>query len=262
MAETFEAPVDGGILRGERNGAGEPALVLHGGPGLSDYTEPLAAELAQDFATIRYQQRGFDPGPLTGATVDGHVADAIAVLDALEVDRAWVIGHSWGGYLAMHLAVAYPERLTGLVAVSPLGAVGDGALAEFGARMKERFREHFGRDASEDETFETVWPLYFPRPDEAPPYPQITQIDAAETWASIQAHIHRRTLELELPSYRGPALFVHGREDPLPWEAAARSAELVPGARLEVLEGLGHFPWLDARGCVANAVRSFRSSGG
>ena len=261
MAETIEAPVDGGILRGERNGAGEPALVLHGGPGLSDYTEPLATELAEDFTTIRYQQRGLEPAPLTGATVEGHVADAIAVLDALEIDRAWVVGHSWGGYLAMHLAVAHPERVAALVAVCTLGAVGDGALAEFGARMKTRFHEHYGRDAGEDETFETVWPLYFPRPSEAPPYPQIVQVDAAETWASIEAHIHRRTLELELPSYRGQALFVHGREDPLPWEAAARSADLVPGARLEVLDGLGHFPWLDEPGCIANAIRRFGSAG-
>ena len=261
MAESFEAAVEGGVLRGERNGAGEPALVLHGGPGLSDYTEPLAAELSEDFATIRYQQRGVEPGPLTGATVEGHVADALAVLDALDVERAWVIGHSWGGYLAMHLAVAHPERLAGLVAVCPLGAVGDGGLAEFRARMNERFREHYGRDASGNETFDLAWPLYFPRPNEAPPYPQIAQADAAETWASIEAHIHQRTLELELPSYRGRALFVHGREDPFPWEAGARSAELVSGARLEVLDGLGHFPWLDEPGCIANAIRRFGSAG-
>ena len=262
MAEAFEASVDGGILRGERKGAGEPALVLHGGPGLSDYTEPLAAELADHFATIRYQQRGYEPGPLTGATVEGHVADAVAVLDALEVERAWVIGHSWGGYLAMHVAVAHPERLAGFVAVGTLGAVGDGALAEFGARMNQRFRDHYGREPSEDETFEVAWPLYFPRPAEAPPYPEIAQFDAADTWASIETHVHQRTLELGLPSYRGRALFVHGREDPLPWEAAARSAELISGAELEVLDGLGHFPWLDEPGCVAKVVRSFASADG
>jgi pimeloyl-ACP methyl ester carboxylesterase len=261
VAETFEAPVEGGILRGERDGTGEPALVLHGGPGLSDYTQPLAAELSEDFATIRYQQRGLEPGPLTGASVEAHVADAIAVLDVLGVERAWVIGHSWGGYLAMHVAAAYPERLAALVAVCPLGAVGDGGMAEFGARMDERFREHYGRDPSEDETFETVWPLYFPRPHEAPSYPEIAQFDAAETWASIGGHNDRQTLERELPSYDGPALFVHSREDPLPWQVAARSAELIAGARLELLDGLGHFPWLEEPGCIVEAVRTFRSAG-
>ena len=80
-----------------------------GGPGLSDYTEGLTAELAPIFDTVRYQQRGLPPSSLEGSiAVDAHVADCLAVVDGLGVPRYWVVGHSWGGYLAMHVAAARP----------------------------------------------------------------------------------------------------------------------------------------------------------
>ena len=82
---------------------------LDGGPGLSDYTAPLADELADGFRVLRYQQRGLAPSVTTGPfSVEQHVADAVAVLDAAGAGRAYVVGHSWGGHLAMHLAVRAP----------------------------------------------------------------------------------------------------------------------------------------------------------
>lgn len=50
------------------------------------------------------------------------MADAIAVLDQLGIDRAWAVGHSWGGHLALHLAVSRPDRLLGVVCIDALGA--------------------------------------------------------------------------------------------------------------------------------------------
>src|SRR5206468_16741 len=95
-------------------GAGRPAgsrgdqLLLHGGPAMSDYMGLLAPEL-DGWQAIRYQQRGLPPSAETGPfTVEQHVADAVAVLDELGVDRAVALGHSWGGHLALHLAVAHP----------------------------------------------------------------------------------------------------------------------------------------------------------
>src|SRR6202041_2946395 len=108
---------------GWETGRGAPALILHGGPGLSDYTAPLAAELNDGFRGLRYQHLGLAPSTVSGPfDIDQHVADAIAVLDATGADRAYVVGHSWGGHLAMHLAVRHPGRVAGLVIVDPLGA--------------------------------------------------------------------------------------------------------------------------------------------
>ena len=96
--------VPGGELVGVRSGSGRPLLVLHGGPGVNDYSEWFAEELA-GWNTLRYTQRGVAPSVVAGPfTIERHVADAVAVLDQHGVAAATVLGHSWGGYLAMQLA--------------------------------------------------------------------------------------------------------------------------------------------------------------
>ncbi len=113
-------------------------LLFHGGPAISDYLELLTGEL-DGWRSVSYQQRGLPPSALNGPfTVERHVADAVAVLDALGIGRAVVLGHSWGGHLALHLALAHPERVAGLVLVDPLGAVGDGGMGEMGQQLGQR----------------------------------------------------------------------------------------------------------------------------
>src|SRR5689334_21898912 len=108
------------------------ALLLHGGPGMSDYLSDLAHELDGLLTTARYQQRGLTPSVVDGdVSVEGHVRDAIAVLDRLGWQKPVVIGHSWGGYLALHLAAAHPDRVGALVILDSLGATGDGGVSEF-----------------------------------------------------------------------------------------------------------------------------------
>lgn len=156
---------------------------MHGGPGLSDYTAPLAAELEDAFGVIRYQQRGPAPSTTSGPFGIGrHVADAIAVLDAAGAGRAWVVGHSWGGHLAMHLAVRHPGRLLGLVIVDPLRAVPDGGASDMEQNLTERIRPELAPRSRElDEramagqgteealgSLAIVWPGYLLTPGGSP----------------------------------------------------------------------------------------------
>jgi len=271
----FEVSVHGCRLRGAAGGSGPAGLLLHGGPGVPDYTAPLAAELASLVTTLRYTQRGVGPsdaGP--PYSVEVHARDAVAVLDAHGIGRAWAIGHSWGGQLALHLAVAYPERLLGIVCIDPLGAVGD-ALGEF----RQNFRTRMPADGwaqaeelearSEDpdlgvdereraalEHHHLIWPYYFSDPSLAgPDYLTRYGVECGEqTDASVKEHFERRTLVDGLPSARLPALFVHGEDDPLPVRCSAETAALIPDASVEVVRACGHFPWLERPGAVADAV--------
>ncbi len=245
-----------GTLVGAREGSGPPALVLHGGPGLSDYTEGLAAELAPIFDTIRYQQRGLAPSAVEGpVTVDAHVADALAILDELRIARAWLVGHSWGGYLAMHVAVARPSAVLGLVIVDTLGAVADGGRAAFGEAIAARYAAFYGRPRPEQAGLAEIWPFYFAAPASAPPMPPIAMRENnVETWASIRAHIANRTLELNLPKLDAPAIFVHGVEDPIPAHVSVESAALMRRAEVDLIEDCGHFPWIEQPGRVRAAA--------
>ena len=275
MAETsFHVSVDGVVLAGMRGGSGPAALLLHGGPGIPDYTGPLAAEFASLVTTIRYTQRGIEPsdaGP--PYSVEVHATDALAVLEEEAIDRAWLIGHSWGGQLALHLAVSHPERLLGIVCIDPLGAQSD-TLDEYRRNFRARMTaEDWARveeldTRSEDtelsmvereraalESHHLLWPHYFADPSVAgPDYLNRYGVECAEqTSASIKEHFERRTLDVGLPSVQLPALFVHGEKDPLPVRCSTETAMQMQDATVELVPECGHFPWLERPGAVADA---------
>ena len=126
-------------MAGGGRGAGAD---VHGGPGLSVYAAPLAAELDCALRVIRYQQLGLAPSTTFGPfDVSRHVADAIAVLGAARAGRVYVIGHSGGGHLAMHLASRMP--------VGPRGAdaVGQSAGERLGIVRAGEAAHPYGRTA-------------------------------------------------------------------------------------------------------------------
>jgi proline iminopeptidase len=275
MDEPIAVEVAGGALHGSRCGTGRPALLLHGGPAVPDYTGELAAELDGLFATARYTQRGVAPSTEAGPfSIEAHVADAVAVLDALGLDEAWIVGHSWGGHLAMHVAVEHPERVAGLVCVDPLGVSSD-LFVDLGAAFDASMTEEEGArvraiealrragDATEAdllERFALQWPHYFA--DRARTVPAPTRAGVAGSAganASLSEHFASGTLRNALPHVTVPALFVHGELDPLPVRASLDAAALIPEAQVAVVPGVGHFPWLERPGCVRDAVEEFIS---
>jgi pimeloyl-ACP methyl ester carboxylesterase len=259
--EAFEVAVDGGVLRGHRGGTGAPALLLHGGAAVPDYMGECAVALDGLFATIRYTQRGTPPsGGGPPFTIESHATDAVAVLDALEIERAWAIGHSWGGHLALHLGHLHEDRLLGLLLIDPLGAdptvfgeldanLRRGMTDQERARVDEieaRRREGAVREADLVERFRLVWPQYFARREKAIPPPARVGVEASiETNRSIAAHYAAETLVFGLPELSLPARFVHGADDPMPLASTERTAALLEDARVEAIPDAGHFPWLE-----------------
>ena len=272
--ESFEVAVAGGSISGFRIGNGPAVVMLHGGPGLSDYLSSLDGELASGYTVHRYQQRGLAPSTRSGPfSVDAHAQDALAVLRAVAPDGAVVIGHSWGGYLAMHLAAMRPDLILGLVVVDPLGVVGDGGEADMGRLMQERIPPEAMARADElderamaghgtameaEEGLALVWPAYFADPASAPVMPpmSISLECYAQTWESIHDHLSKQTVARLLPRVTIPAVFVLGADSPIPPEHGLASAALIPEARTEVLEHCGHFPWLERPGVVRDALDS------
>ncbi|MDX6546503.1 MAG: hypothetical protein QOG33_53 [Gaiellales bacterium] len=268
----FTVEIGDGRLEGHRADEGRPALLLHGGPAVPDYTGGCAAELEGLFATVRYTQRGTPPS--TGGppyTIETHIADAVAVLDGCGLDRAWAIGHSWGGHLALHLLLAHPERLLGVICIGPLGASAS-VFAPMGEKMRAglsdaqrarvdqieaRRREGLGDEADLAERFGLLWPQYFADPASAPPNP-VARVGAEcsiQTNASLMEHFRRGTLADGLPSAAPlPALFVHGELDPLPLSASTETAALMAAARVAIIPGCGHFPWLERPGETRAAI--------
>jgi len=138
--EELRVAVPGGEIFATRRGEGPGAILLHGGPGVgAENIIGLVEELDGLVNSVLPQQRGLYTSTLEGPRdVETHVADDMEELDKLGWERAWLIGHSWGGHLAMHIAVAHPDRVTGLILIETLGALPDGGSAELVANMVAR----------------------------------------------------------------------------------------------------------------------------
>jgi pimeloyl-ACP methyl ester carboxylesterase len=278
--EVLSVAADGGSLDGWIEGAGPPVLLLHGGPGL-DYTylDDLGAELAAEFRVASYQQRGLEPSTLEGPfTVAQSIEDAVAVLDGLEWPRAWVVGHSWGGHLALRLAAERPDRLLGALAVDPIGVVGDGGHAAFEAEMSartplshrrraeeldERELAGEGTEAEFREAMEIWWPSYFADPERVPAMPAMRTSVWAYAGISGEMLIGLEEVAARLADGRCLYGVLAGAASPIPWGQAARATvELSSHASLTVIPGAGHFPWIEAPGCGLAALRALADGRG
>jgi proline iminopeptidase len=182
------------------------------------------------------------------------------VLDAAGLERGWAIGHSWGGHLALHLALAHPDRVQGLLLIAPLGA-DPGVFPEMDANLRrgldtaqiarvdeieQRRRDGVVGEAELVERFGILWPQFFYVRERVGAVPARVGVRASiETNTSIAEHYGRETLLRGVPSLRVRTLFVHGEEDALPPRSTIATADLIEGARVEVIPACGHFPWLE-----------------
>ena len=122
--------VNGARLWYDEAGNGETVLLLHGGLGDSGLWDPVVPLLAERFRTIRTDLRfyGRSVGPAVPWSWE---KDVVGVLDALEVERAALVGLSFGGKVALDVALAYPGRLWAVAGVAPgLGGHDSGAYSD------------------------------------------------------------------------------------------------------------------------------------
>jgi pimeloyl-ACP methyl ester carboxylesterase len=248
---------------------------LHGGPAISDYVQLVSAEL-DGWWSISYQQRGLAPSATGGPfTIERHVADAVAVLDTVKTRPVVVVGHSWGGHLALHLALARPDLVTGLVIVDPLGAVGDGGVADMGQNLGTRllpelvaeYAEVAARLAGPDPTdadmivsLTLLWPGYFADPTTAPPIPSFMRaspVPYMATFGSVAEHLAAGFGD-KLRGLAVPAVFVLGASSPMPPSQGAQTAALLPASEVRVIPDAGHLPWHERPGCVRAALDRVR----
>ena len=145
-------------------GAGEPVVFIHGAF-IADALRPLVAELSlvNRYQLITYHRRGYGrssrtPGPITAA---GQAADCAALLRYLNIEAAHVVGHSFGGAMALQLALDSPELVHTLALLEPalfVGASGP-SYRESLAQATQRYRTEGGAVVMED-FCRARWPAF------------------------------------------------------------------------------------------------------
>jgi 3-oxoadipate enol-lactonase len=229
-------------------GSGQPLLMIQGlGYGRTGWG-PAPARLARRFKVVTFDNRGFGgsemtPGPYTTAQL---AADALSLLDVLEIERAHVVGISLGGMIAQELVLAAPERVAKLVLCSTTAG---GAKA---VPMPARTVALMGRQPQLDprEAMRLfVENALSPSPpdglvDEIVAYRTANPPDGAGWYAQAGAGAAHDALD-SLGQILAPTLVLHGTADNVVHAGnAPLIAEAIPDARLEMFDGVGHLlPW-------------------
>jgi len=106
-----------GSLYYERQGVGFPVMFITGLSGFASFWHEQVAAFARKFDVITHDHRGIGQSDQTrsGFTVDRMAADVIGLMDALEIERAHIVGHSTGGAIAQIPAIEHPKRFASVV---------------------------------------------------------------------------------------------------------------------------------------------------
>jgi proline iminopeptidase len=279
-------PVAGAALYYRDIGSGLPIIILHGGPGFDhQYLLPDMDRLADDYRLIYYDQRGRSKSVWsvqpTAVSIQSEIDDLEALRADLHLEQAALLGHSWGGLLAMEYALRHPERVSHLILLNTCPAsyddfkVFEQRLAARNAEDAERMRvlESLSAFAEGDlQTRATYYRLYF-QPTLRPPVLLDRLVEHLEVgWTKESVLTARATTgrlfpeTVELPGYnllpeltrlRMPTLVLHGDYDFVPVACAAHIAEAIPGACLVVLRDCGHFSYMERPDEVRAALSEF-----
>lgn len=250
-AENF-ITVDGRTVHVEQSGQGEPVVLLHGF-GESTYSwRKIVPALAGRYRTVAIDLHGFGwtarPLEATAYNRDGQLAMVIGVLDALGLEPATVVGHSYGGALASAMAVLHPERVRALVLIDSAAPTYPDAKKNRLARCRplarmllplalstSSIRRGLKRSFFDDELATT---------ELARAYRQRLAIEGVlEAYVQLSAPPPSLGRSVEISKVRQPALILWGAQDrTIPIAGARKTAKLLPRARFVAIPRCGHSP--------------------
>jgi len=250
-----------------------PAIVLLHGSNASLHTfERMIAELGGEFRIITYDQPGHGltgPHPRDDYSAAGMFEALNAVANAARIDRFYLGGNSMGGWVAWRYALAYPERVEGLILIDAAGMpLRDGETPpplNLGFRLlrnpmlRPLMSQITPRSLVEKSLKDTVADPAIVDDTMVDRYWELLRFPGNRRASAIRASADREQgMADRLPEITAPALVLWGAQDNLIRASAAITFdERLPNADVVVLDNVGHIPMEEAPAATANAIRRF-----
>jgi pimeloyl-ACP methyl ester carboxylesterase len=254
------------VLQAGPTGQSEGVVYLHGNPGPAEDWQRLLEQTGEFARAVAPDMPGYgtaDKPRDFRYTIAGYAGHFAGVLDALGIRRAHLVLHDFGGAWGLAWAARHPDAFASVTLINT-GVLPDykwhhyakiwrtpgvGELFQLAA-TRTAFRMLLGREnprlqtAALDRIYEASrrWP---------------TKRAVLKLYRASPASLMRGPIE-QLRALDRPALVLWGTEDAyLPWRLAERQRLAFPSARIELLEGLGHWPFHEDPGGVAGLVIPF-----
>jgi proline-specific peptidase len=263
------------------NGGRTPIIVLHGGPAAGHtYMRPYAA-LATDREVVLYDQSGCGrsarPTDLKSYSVERYVAELEMLRTHLGYGKVILLGHSWGGMLAMAYAQEHADRVAGLVLAGTAPVLSD--FAEAATRWMTSMGPEAMAIAQRAETTGALSdPAYVELMDRyyhehlcrLDPWPEwlnkvLEELSGNPAYAYLNGPSELnfngalKTLDLRpgLKHIAVPTLVTCGEFDEAPPWVARKLAAAIPGAKLQSFDGLSHLSHIEDPARVVKATQKF-----
>lgn len=275
--------VNDGKLFYRKVGKGLPLIVLHGGPGLDqDYLLPQLYKLAENNLVVFYDQRGSGRSLDTKLNeqylnIHQFVEDLENLRKSLGIDKFILMGHSWGGFLAMHYAIDHQDHLVGLILLNSAPADSKGIKAfidEFKLRTKNirddikplfAYEEFKALNASQiSDLNRKLYSVYFYKPEKVKELSlnfnvasaqsgcKVMEVMSKTSWLQLNTNLFPNLKTLKVPTF-----ILHGKQDIIPAWTAKEINGAIPHSELIVLDHCGHFPYIEQPAQFFAEVNSF-----
>jgi pimeloyl-ACP methyl ester carboxylesterase len=241
-------------------GEGQPLLFLHAGHGF-DLADPLIERLSQGYKVIAASHPGFGASPRPDGvdTVDDIAYRYLDLIEDLGLEDIVVVGVSFGGWIAAELATKGSARIAKLVLIDPVGV-------KFGNRETRDITDIYATTAQQ------IPELFFA--DEAKGLAALNNLDFKDLPEETALRFARNREALTLfgwaptlynPKLKGrlhrikvPTLLLWGADDRIVSPDYGRQyAAAIPGARFEMIEGAGHYGYLEQPQAFADKIEAF-----
>ncbi len=251
-----KAKINGIHLAYERRGKGAPLVLIHGYPLDHSVWDEVAPLLENDFDLIIPDLHGFGQSDVMEAddSIIEFASDIEGLLNHFKIRKAFVAGHSMGGYVALAFAREYPDTVSGL------GLISSQAAADSAGKKEGRYAT---AKQVLDEGVKVVVESMMPKLSaDARVQTFVHELMSKQrplgVCSALTAMAERPDSTESLQTFRFPVVIVHGDADALiPVERGREMKAALPAAHYVELPGLGHMPMMENPKAVADALKFF-----
>ena len=250
--------VRGKTLSVEKQGSGDPVVLLHGLGSTANVWEPQVRALSDRFTLLRYDLEGAGRSAATGTlSIAGWVEDLKALLDLEGIAKARLVGHSLGTLILQHFAVAHPQRVDKLVFIGVNRAPPEARRAAIRERVAKVRAE--GIDAIVEAIVKGgLSPHTLSEKPEVVAFVRELLTRQSDEGYARSCEAMAAAVAADAAAIQAPVLLVAGRDDAIspPANSEAFAADLA-NARVQVLEQCGHWHPIEQPAALNAALREF-----